>query len=125
MSETNGNGLVTRDQLIAKAKRRYQEFMVPNFGTVRIRSLTERERSNYEAEMLDSKGNTRKVKLIQARRRLIALTVVDSTGELLLNQPDDVKGLEDQDGSITDAIFEQAMLHCGIKENDIEVLVKN
>lgn len=125
MSEGNGNGFVTREQLIAKAKRRYQDFVVPDFGTVRIRSLTERERSNYEAEMLDSKGNTRKSRLLQARRRLIALTVVDPSGELLLNETGDVKALEEQDGSITDAIFEQAMIHCGIKENDIEVLVKN
>ena len=125
MSEENGNGFVTREQLIAKAKWRYQEFIVSDFGKVRIRSLTERERSNYEAEMLDSKGNSKLSKLVQARRRLIALTVVDAGGELLLNQPGDVKALEEQDGKITDVIFDQSMQHCGIKENDIEVLVKN
>jgi len=125
MNDANGNGFITREQLLAKAKRRFQEFEIPDFGKVRIQSLTERERSNYEAEMLDSKGATRKSKLIQARRKLIALTVVDVSGDLLLNESGDVKALEEQDGSITDAIFEQAMIHCGIKENDIEVLVKN
>ena len=122
MSEGNGNGFITREQLLAKAKRRYQEFEVPDFGKVRIRSLTERERSNFEADIQGSKGEYRRSKMIQARRRLIALTVVDGEGNLLLNQANDVKALEEQDGSVTDAIFEQSMVHCGIKENDIEVL---
>ena len=123
MSESNG--FVTREQMLAKAKRRYQEFEIPDFGKIRIRSLTERERSNFEADTLGSKGEFRKSKMVQARRKLIALTVVDASGDLLLNESGDVKALEEQDGAITDAIFEQAMVHCGIKENDIEVLVKN
>ena len=125
MSESNGNDFVTREQLIAKSKRRYQEFEIPDFGKIRIRSLTERERSNYEADIMGSKGEFRKTKLVQARRRLIALTVVDANGNLLLDQPGDVKALEEQDGAITDAIFDQAMVHCGLRENDIEILVKN
>lgn len=125
MSESSGNGFITREQMLAKAKRRYMEIEIPNFGKVRIRSLTERERSNFEADIQGNKGEYKRAKIVQARRRLIALTVVDDSGNLLLNQPDDVKTLEEQDGAITDAIFAQAMIHCGLGENDIEVLVKN
>lgn len=123
MSE--GNGLITREQLITASKRRFCEFEIPDFGRVRIRSLTELERSNYEASTMGAKGEFKMSKLKQARRNLIALTVVDAAGDLLLNQPGDVKALEAKDGAITDAIFEQSLVHCGIKENDIEVLVKN
>ena len=125
MAEEKSNDLLTREQLLAKSKRRFLEFEIPNFGLVRVRSLTERERSNYEADVMGSKGEYSRNRMIKARRQLIALTVVDASGNLLLNQPGDIKTLQDQDGSITDAIFGQVLVHCGITQNDIEILVKN
>lgn len=118
------NGFITREQLTARAKRRYLEFDVPHLGKVRIRNLTERERSRFESVLLSNSGGLVKSKLENAKRRLIVETVVDAQGELIL-KPADVAALEEQDGAVTSLIYEEAKKHCGFDRDDIEELVGN
>lgn len=112
--------LITKDQLFAsRGKRRFETYPIPNLGNVRLRSLTERERSAYEVEtQKDNKG------LQAAKRRLIVETVVDAEGNPLLNEQD-LTALEEIDGKITGDIFNCSVEHCGFKKGEIEALVGN
>lgn len=113
----------TREQLLAATARRYRD--VPTLaGLFRLRSLTEVEKSHNELEVLGRKGGLDKDRLLAARRKLIALCVVDGDGVPLLTA-DDVAALEQVDAAITGALYDAAIEHCGMKPGDLEDLVKN
>lgn len=114
----------TREMFLKPAARRYDRFSVPGFGDVRIQSLTDGEKSDYEYELIAKKGGFVPSKLRNAARRLIVLTVVDDTGNRVLRDGDETK-LEEMDGAITQAIYDRARTHCGFNEGDIEEAVKN
>lgn len=113
-----------RDALLALTKRRFADVQLPGGETVRIRSLTERERSKYESETLTKKGDLNQSKLADAKRRLIALCICDGEGNTIL-QADDVKALEDVDSAVTQTLYDAIRLHCGFDQRDVEELVKN
>lgn len=119
--------LLTREQLMKPAERRYETFQAADGSYFRVRSITERERSEFEASILDGKGNAKRDKLLSARRRLIMLTLVDEQNRLLFGQHDDaaLAALADQDGRLMDSIYEAAARHCGIKDSDVEAIAKN
>jgi len=114
----------TREQLNTELRKRRYDFVdLPNGLSVRIRSLTEFEKSNFEIELLKKKSdgvNLNKLKF--ARQRLISLTAVDNDGELLF---DDKTDLNNYDGAMTAKIYDEARIHCGFEDGDIEGLVKN
>lgn len=116
--------LATREALISRAKRRYTHVDLPDGTRARLRNLTEREKSQFEADLLTDRGSLRKNRLEDAKRRLIVQTVVDAAGDLVL-QPGDVKLLEEQDGALTSALYDAARKHCGFDVDDLEGLVKN
>lgn len=126
MSE--GNGLATRDVLLAKGKRRFRIVELTEFDLppVRLRNLDEHEKSTYETETLlpDRKGQLRAKAIERARRKLIALTVVDVKGNLEFVNAD-LAEMEKMDGAVTTKIYSAAQEHCGFSENDIEDLAKN
>lgn len=124
MSE--GNGYASREQFLAAAKRRFKDVTLPVSGhKVRIRSLMEGEKEQYEAEMLDKKGGGfRKDMLLNARRRLVVLCLVDENGDQILNNSD-LAALKQLDGADMATLQEECQTFVGFKEGDIEGLVKN
>ena len=115
--------LMTRDQLLQPAKRRFREVEV-NGGTVRIRSITEKERSEWELGGLDRKGKVARNGLLSIKCRLIVLCVVDEDGNPVFRESD-VPKLMEQDSVVTDTIATACQEHCGITDSDIEGLEKN
>lgn len=124
MSE--GNGYASRESLLSPAKRRFKDVLLPvSRKKVRIRSLFEGEKEAYEAEMLDKKGSgLRKDKLLNARRRLIVLCLVDKDGTPILSNAD-LDALRNLDGADMATLQEECQSHCGFKQGDIEGLVGN
>lgn len=118
---------LTKTDLLKKAERRYLEFPVSICGddkTCRIQSLTEKERSDYEAAMqLASKANKAQ-RMKDAKRRLIVLCVVDEENKPLLTMSD-VKELEDVDSKTTSNIFNKCVEHVGFTDEDVEELAGN
>lgn len=115
---------INREAMLAVCKRRYVTVDVPGVGDVRLQSLSELERSQYELAALDNKNAVSREKLLHQRCRLIALCVVDDEGKRLFSD-DDVRLLLEMDSQITNAIFDAAQLHCGFTKADIEALEKN
>jgi hypothetical protein len=122
MSE--GNGFATRDAILARKPRRVKTVDVPGWGKFRIRSLTELERSRFEATIRDKNGQVSSSKMIDLKCRLIVLCVVDENGDPLL-QNSDIEELRQQDSKLTNALVEEIQSHCGYSDADLEDLEKN
>lgn len=116
--------MLTRDQLLGSFERRY--CTVPTrIGELRLRNLTEGEKSEFEAGSVTSEGKINLKHVRSQRRRLIALTLVDEQGELLLTSKADIDRLKEVDSSVTSAIMAAATDHCGFDADENEELEKN
>jgi hypothetical protein len=102
--------------------------------TVFFRSLTGRERDEFEAGILTEKtvlvkGRPRKKKVvdnINIRAKLIAATAcVGSDDPSPLFTAADVEALGNIDGKVVDALFEKASAMAGFGDSDIEELEGN
>lgn len=121
---TTTNGYATRDVFLAPAKRRFKDVMLPVRGIkLRIRSLMEREKEEYEAAFF--RGDTvRKDKLVDSRRRLIVLCLCDADGQPILSNAD-LDSLKDLDGADIAHLARECEEHCGFKPGEIEATEKN
>ena len=117
--------MIGRNELLAPAQRVY-EVVDTSLGPVRIQSLTERQRSQWEADSLDRNGKLSKKGLLTAKARLIAESVVDEKGERLFT-PMDVDRLQDLDAGVSNKLSDACQHLSGISEADadIEELEKN
>lgn len=116
--------LIGRDALLGPPKRRFAKIDVPDLGAVRIRSLTELERSRIEASMRDKKGGLSGSKLLDLKCRMIVECVVDESGNPIFTSRD-IPQLNQQDSKVTNAIVDAIQAHCGWSDDDIEDLEKN
>lgn len=121
---SEGNGYVTRDAFLRPLVRRFKDFEVPELGKVRIRSLTELERSKFEASCRDKKGNLAPNKLLDLKCRMIVLCVVDGDGNQILAN-NDIEQLRQQDSRVTNKLVDEIQAHCGFSDEDLEDLEKN
>jgi hypothetical protein len=122
MSE--GNGYATREAFLRPLARRFRDFELPSLGKIRIRSLTELERSKFEASCRDKKGNLSNNRLLDVKCRMIVLCVVDGEGNPILTN-NDIDQLRQQDSRVTNKLFDEIQDHCGISDEDLGDLEKN
>lgn len=118
------NGYASRDTLLGAHKRRYRDFSMPDGQKVRIQSITERERSDWESHVKVKRGQVTRESLLLMRARLIVRCLVDGGGNLLM-RADDAHEILGWDSAVSNALFEACQEHCGISEADVEGLEKN
>jgi len=112
--------IATREALLQPAKRRFREVPLPISGhRVRIRSLTQLEREQYQAAIF----NDDQVRS-DAERQLVVRCLADEEGNLMLEQGD-VKALRELDSADTAVLYDACLSHTGMKARDIEKLVGN
>ena len=124
MTESNGNGFLSRDALLKRTERVIAEVEIPGAGKVRIRSLTEGERARYEASLQDRQGRLDSKKSQQLRARLIALCLVDAKGHCEFHEAD-IPKLMKIDCRTSVAIHQACAKHNGFDDEDLELMVKN
>jgi hypothetical protein len=112
------NPTLKTSELLAATSRRYLLVPIPELGgrAVRLRNLTEAERSDYEAEVLDQRGKISRPKLAQAKRRLVVLTAVDDDGKQLFSGGS-IDALSAVDGAIVGRLYDAAQRHCGFLQD--------
>lgn len=115
--------MLSREQFLGSFQRRYRTVQTLA-GQVRIRNLTEAEKSDFEAGSMKEDGKLNLAHVRAQRRKLIAAVLVDEAGELLL-QPGDTAALGKLDAAVTAAIFSAATEHCGFTGEEVEELEKN
>ena len=110
------SGLKTREAILSKTTRRYATIELPEVGEVRVRSLTERERSICELKAVEDTQNF--------RATLIAMTLVDEDGDRLFTDSD-VVTIGEIDSAVTGAIVTKIEEHCQVIGPSVEDEVKN
>lgn len=117
--------LLTKSAILAADDLKTEDVEVPEWGgTVRVRAFSGRERDAFEASLVRGDGKDRKVDLTNMRARLVALTVVDETGQKLFTH-DDVDLLGAKSGAALDRVFAVAQKLNGLSAADVEDLTKN
>lgn len=115
------------ERLLAKGSaRRFRDVEIPEISeTVRIRSLTERERSGWEAALISKDGKLpAPAVLAVAKRKLVALSLCDEAGERIVTD-EQAEQLGDLDAGAFNRIFEAVSELCGLDKRDVEALEKN
>jgi len=120
--------LLTRADLTGTnaKQRRYESIPLPwdSSSGIRLRSLTAKEHAQFEASALTRKGGINTDALVRMKRRLLALTLVDESGNLILSESD-IGAMEDTDGGLVNWAYGEACKHCRISESEVEDLAKN
>lgn len=117
--------LLNRDAILAASDLVYKDVDVPEWGgTVRVRGLTGAERDQYEQSVMIQQGKRTRMNLLNARAKLVALTVVDDAGKRLFSDQD-IEVLGAKCATALERIFDVARELSGLSENDLEELEKN
>jgi hypothetical protein len=118
--------IASRDALIQLCQRRYAEIELSDVGVVvRIQSLSEKEKSDYETVLISKNGRgILKDRLADATRRLIALCVVDENDKRVFTD-NDLSVISSMDAAVASRIYDACQEHCGFNRGDIEGAVKN
>ncbi|ASU81502.1 hypothetical protein CDO52_00720 [Nocardiopsis gilva YIM 90087] len=116
--------LLSRDAILTVDDRRTEDVAVPEWGgTVRVRSLTGKERDAFEASLVDKKTGQAS-KLANARARMVAMTVVDERGNRMFSL-DDISALGDKSAAALNRVFDVARRLCGMSDDDLAELVED
>ena len=112
--------------LLKLCERRYIDLDLEDAGvTVRIQSLSEKEKSSYETRLIAKSGRgILRDRLQDATRRLIALCLVDENNDRIFLDSD-VNQIGEMDSFISSRIYDAAQEHCGFNKGDIEDTVGN
>lgn len=117
--------MLTREQILQANDIITEEVPVPEWGaSVLVRGMTGAERDDFEASVLEQRGQKFHVKLKNARARLVALTVVDETGQRIFSD-DDVAALGKKNAAALNRVYEVAARLSGITDEDVDELAKN
>ncbi len=103
---------LTREALSRTADRRYKHETLSNGMVARIQSITEEEKSAYEAIAYDAEGKFQTARMRLRRRKLLQLCLVDDDGNRIY-EPKDVPSMV-MDGGIASELFDACVEHCGI-----------
>lgn len=93
--------------------------------TAFMRSMTQREKDDFEASVLDddlNKVDTERLKTVKAR--LVIACLCDVTGRSLF-EASDVDRVRNLDSKVIEIIHRQIESHVGFDRKDLENLVKN
>lgn len=117
--------LLGRDQILSADDRVYCDVDVPEWGgTVRLRSLSGRERDNFEATLQEQRGGKTKQNFENFRARLVALCAVDDAGNPLFPNRADVVMLGNKSVSALQRLFNKCNEMNGMTEQDVEELTE-
>lgn len=116
--------MLTREEFLKPAVRKFGLVRLPSGRDARIRSLNELEKAEHETAVWDKNGDVDLRKMTTARRRLVAMCLVDEDGNPLLSLADvDAMGLIDP--ADVAAIYTAARALCGFGEGGLEAAEKN
>ncbi len=124
MSETNG--FAKRDAFLGPCVREYIEPYAEGYGRVCIQSITQLERSRFEASNLGKDGAVVMNKILDMKCRAIVLGLVDpiNRGSHWFSNAD-IEQLRQQNSKYIDALADLVMEHWGFNKKTAEELEKN
>lgn len=118
--------VLTADEIFDADDSAQERVPVPEWGgAVIIRGLSGAERDHYEATIMaqDKKGNV-KMRLANARAKLVVAAAVDAEGKPLFDEAD-VKRLGRKSAKALQRVYDKASELAGLSDDDLEDLVGN
>lgn len=114
---------LSREAILGSDDSNTEVVEIPQWGgSVRVRSLTGRERDRLEASMIGKNGKAdAKSGLTNFRARLVAASVVDDNGAPMFTEAD-LDALADRSAAALDAIAQAAMRLSGLSSEDVTEL---
>lgn len=117
--------LLTREQILGATDIITELVPVPEWGgEVLVRGLSGAERDRFEASIVDVRGKRRSVNLLNVRARLVALAIVDESGQRVF-RAGDVEALGAKSAAALSRVFDAAQRLSGLSDDDVEELEKN
>lgn len=117
--------LLGRDAILSASDATTEDVDVPEWGgTVRVRGQSGTERDHFESSMLVKRGKTRDVSLVNARAKLVSLSVVDENGERVFSDGD-VVALGHKSAAALTRVYEIASRLSGLSNEDVDELEGN
>ena len=115
--------VMDRDSILGSDDLKTEVIDVPEWnGKVRVRSLTGSERDAYESSITRRHGTDVELNLVNARAKLVVLTVVDDDGNRIFGE-DDVMELGKKNATAVNRVFEVAQRLSGLTEEDVKEAV--
>lgn len=119
------SGLLGREAILAASDAATEDVEVPEWGgTVRVRGLSGIERDEFESSMLVKRGKHRDVSLLNARAKLVSLSVVDDAGARVFSDRD-VAELGNKSAAALTRVYEVASRLSGLSDEDVDELEGN
>ncbi len=117
--------LLTREAILQAVDLPKEQVSVPEWGgDVLVRALTGAERDQFEASIIDQKGKGTRINHKNMRAKLVALTIVDESGNRLFAD-DDVVALGRKSAAGLNRVFSAAQRLSGLTQEDVDELEKN
>lgn len=115
----------TRESILAFVDFQTRDVVVPEWGgmTVRVRTMTARERDDLEAPMVESAAAGKDATFANFRARLVALVCVNEDGSRMFTL-DDVEALGNKSGAAIGRIADAAIALNGITPEEADELGK-
>jgi hypothetical protein len=117
--------VLDRDSILQSEDRSFEVVDVPEWGPgaqVRVSSLSGSERDTFEASITTRRGTEVSVNLVNARAKLVVLTIVDDEGNRVFTD-DDVFEVGKKNATALNRIFEVAQRLSGLTEDDVKEAV--
>lgn len=115
--------LLSKQDILAANDLKTEEVHVPEWGgSVLVRTLSGRERDEFEQSTVDHKNG--KPNLENFRAKLVAMCVVDENGQRLFQTKAEVAMLGNKSVAALQRIFNKAQELNGFSEKDVEELTE-
>lgn len=117
--------LLTKEAILAADDRKTEEVPVPEWGgSVMIRTLSGRERDEFESSTIKVRGGKREENFANFRARLVSLCMVDETGQRLFKTRAEIDMLGNKSVAALQRVFNKAQELNGMSEQDVEELTE-
>lgn len=124
--------VISRETLLKKRARRTKTVTIsvdhPDRElagqTIIVRSMTARERSEFESQFSNKAGKPIQSRTAEIRERLVVATVVNEAGELVFSN-DDIPALKEVDAAILESVAKASQELNDIGAEDLAELEKN
>lgn len=117
--------LLTKEAILAADDLVTEDVAVPEWGgTVRVRAISGAERDAFEQAIVTRKGKNVTTNLANIRAKLVAICVVDESGQRLFGDKD-VLLLGTKSAAALDRVFTVAQQLAGLTDKDVDELAEN
>lgn len=117
---------LTADQILATEPRIFKVVDVPEWGgKVRVRSLTGKERDEFEAGLSETRGSKTKSNFKNFRAKMVAICAVDAEGELLFPHRYQVDKLGEKSVAALQRVFNVCQALNGMSDEDVDSLTED